>query len=177
MDTAQAKPRELSPTGSPTSAAMKHRKLRIAWSLGCGILCLLLIALWVRSYWSRDNYGFSFFGRQIIDANSMYGQLTFNWYDDGPEPKTLGLRTMSVEDFLADMERSLGRPAVVPRPHFRLLRQQPVSYLLIPHWSVVLVIAVVAGASWLPFRFSLRTLLIGMTMIAALLGFVIWAAE
>jgi hypothetical protein len=35
---------------------MKFRKLRIAWSVACGILCLLLIVLWVRSYWSSDLY-------------------------------------------------------------------------------------------------------------------------
>lgn len=33
---------------------MKHRKLRIAWSVGGGIVCLLLILLWVRSYWWAD---------------------------------------------------------------------------------------------------------------------------
>ena len=31
-------------------------KLRIAWSVGCVILCLLLIALWVKSYWRLDYY-------------------------------------------------------------------------------------------------------------------------
>jgi hypothetical protein len=43
--------------GSGCGAAdqpMKYRKLRIAWSVGCGIVCLLLIALWVRSYWWSD---------------------------------------------------------------------------------------------------------------------------
>ena len=30
---------------------MRFRKLRIAWSVGWGVACLLLIALWVRSYW------------------------------------------------------------------------------------------------------------------------------
>src|SRR5688572_586498 len=29
---------------------MKHRKLRIAFSAVCGVLCLMLIVLWVRSY-------------------------------------------------------------------------------------------------------------------------------
>jgi hypothetical protein len=33
---------------------MKYRKLRIAWSAVCGILCLLLIMLWARSYWRFD---------------------------------------------------------------------------------------------------------------------------
>ena len=32
-------------------APMRFRKLRIAWSVVCGIACVLLIALWVRSYW------------------------------------------------------------------------------------------------------------------------------
>ena len=33
---------------------MRFRKLRIAWSVACGIACVLLIVLWVRSYWSCD---------------------------------------------------------------------------------------------------------------------------
>ena len=30
--------------------AVRFRKLRIGWSVGCGIACVLLIALWARSY-------------------------------------------------------------------------------------------------------------------------------
>src|SRR4051794_7311826 len=33
---------------------MKYRKLRIAWSVTWGIAAVLLIALWVRSYWIVD---------------------------------------------------------------------------------------------------------------------------
>src|ERR1043165_4216803 len=33
---------------------MRFRKLRITWSALCGIACVLLIALWVRSYWRVD---------------------------------------------------------------------------------------------------------------------------
>ena len=29
---------------------MKYRKLRIAWSVACAVVCLLLLAFWVRSY-------------------------------------------------------------------------------------------------------------------------------
>jgi hypothetical protein len=29
---------------------MRFRKLRIAWSVFCGVTCVLLIALWVQSY-------------------------------------------------------------------------------------------------------------------------------
>ena len=33
---------------------MRFRKLRIAWSVLCGIACVLLIVLWVRSYATGD---------------------------------------------------------------------------------------------------------------------------
>src|SRR6185295_4017804 len=33
---------------------MRFRKLRIAWSATCLIACVLLIVLWVRSYWWED---------------------------------------------------------------------------------------------------------------------------
>jgi hypothetical protein len=34
---------------------MKFRKLRIAFSVTCLIACVLLIVLWVRSYWWSDD--------------------------------------------------------------------------------------------------------------------------
>ena len=33
---------------------MKFRNLRIAWSVGWGVLAVLLCVLWVRSYWRFD---------------------------------------------------------------------------------------------------------------------------
>ena len=33
---------------------MRYRKLRIAWSVACGVLAILLCVLWVRSYFVCD---------------------------------------------------------------------------------------------------------------------------
>src|SRR3954449_8237078 len=33
---------------------MRFRKLRITWSVLWGLACVLLIVLWVRSYWWKD---------------------------------------------------------------------------------------------------------------------------
>src|SRR5215207_1862396 len=33
---------------------MRFRKLRIAWSVAYSMACVLLIVLWVRSYWKLD---------------------------------------------------------------------------------------------------------------------------
>src|SRR5689334_16744202 len=37
-----------------STPSLKHRKLRIAWSLGWGTLCVLLCVLWARSYRVSD---------------------------------------------------------------------------------------------------------------------------
>ena len=37
-------------------AKMKHRKLRIAWSVAWGVVAVLLCVLWVRSYWKSDGF-------------------------------------------------------------------------------------------------------------------------
>src|SRR3954447_14313102 len=34
--------------------AMKHRKLRIAWSVLCGIVAVFVVAIWMRSYRWHD---------------------------------------------------------------------------------------------------------------------------
>jgi hypothetical protein len=37
-----------------SNAQMRFRKLRIAWSVAWGLLAVLLVVLWVRSYWHQD---------------------------------------------------------------------------------------------------------------------------
>jgi hypothetical protein len=45
----------------------------------------------------------------------------------------------------------------------------------VPHWTLALIACLLAAASWLPGRFSLRTLLIATTLVAISLGLVAWA--
>ena len=55
---------------------MRYRKLRIAWSVGCGLAAVLLIVLWVRSY---RNYGGAIW-RSATDSlcvRSAFGHLVF----------------------------------------------------------------------------------------------------
>src|SRR5262245_40774927 len=52
------------------------RGLRIAWSVWWGILCVLLVVLWVRSYWWRDEFGVLFSGdRRLALLQSHPGRL------------------------------------------------------------------------------------------------------
>ena len=60
---------------------MKFRKLRIAWSVTWGIAAVLLIALWVRSYWVYDLLEGNVWGKNfyVMDVQS---QLAFQTSDD-----------------------------------------------------------------------------------------------
>jgi len=39
----------------PKRTPMTYRKLRIAWSVACGLAAVLVCVVWVRSYQSLDN--------------------------------------------------------------------------------------------------------------------------
>jgi hypothetical protein len=123
-------------------AAMKYRKLRIAWSVGWGVLCLLLVVLWVRSYGQMDSIDSISATGQYSGLVSHHGRITFVKGYNGAN---------AFREFI----------------------------FAVPHWFVSLVFFVVAALPCIPWsnRFSLRTLLIGMTVVAVVLGSVIWAVR
>jgi hypothetical protein len=64
------------------------------------------------------------------------------------------------------LEASDARIASVPE--VRLHREE--DWVTLPYWFLVGLCAVVAAAPWLRWRFSLRTLLIAITILALALG-------
>jgi hypothetical protein len=155
-----------------TSPAMKYRKLRIAWSVGCGIICLLLIALWVRSYWWVDGFSAPLTSKYYFGAASSPGCIGFafhpvwkssdrDWHFDSV-PTERWLENVR-HDRLPNISRVWGT-----------FDFQRYSYIA-PDWFVLIVLATLAAVPWLRWRFGLRSLLIGMTLVAVLLGVVIWA--
>jgi hypothetical protein len=143
--------------------SMKYRKLRIAWSVGWGLLCLLLIALWVRSYSRADalvrertstrtetgiasNYGAIVLGRRIVPAPPR-------------PPGTIPIRW----DYLTDDARRL-------KHDFGWRANGGDIRIGFPTGLPVLLASGLAFAPWLRCRFSLRTLLIASTVVAVVLG-------
>jgi hypothetical protein len=107
---------------------------RIAWSVAWGVVSVLLVVFWVRSYLDSSDYFVVNHWR--YEADDGYIQYWFWEPRNGSEP---------------------------PDPRF------PIA---IP----VFVAATAAPISWLRLRFSLRTLLIATTLVAAALGLIVWAA-
>ena len=128
---------------------MKHRKLRIAWSVAWGALVLLLVALWVRSYWAYDR----FIGRHPngLIAYSNKGVYIFSTYP------------LLAPD--------------VNVPWWFLVRRAQGMAVCLPFSLTVAVACAVSTAPWIRWRFSLRTLLVATTLIAIGLGLAIYAAR
>ena len=124
---------------------MRFRNLRIAFSATCLIACVLLIALWVRSYSKMGFY--AFWGRNFFIRN---GNVTV---DDTWVEKNL---------------RWFGAQRV---------KTPTGTWPAIPFWLPTLFVGVLAGVPWLRYRFSLRTLLIATTLIAMVLGVIVWSVR
>ena len=152
---------------------MKYRKLRIAWSVAWGVACLLLIALWVRSQWYADHYFAS-----VTKTHLMHVQLI---------PGAIAIRITDVTRMYLRQDFTVG--ANNWRPHAIGLRESKYrsplwaafdyagGYLTLPYWFLVSITAILTAAPWIKRRpqFSLRTLLIAMTLVAVGLGLAVYA--
>jgi hypothetical protein len=138
------------------------RYLGIAFSATCGIACVLLIVLWVRSYWWWDG---------MSDKN---GLLCVS----GSGRLLLHPGFLFVEDVPQQPNRRLVGEVRIAGYYFRMWSYPrnmliPVERdMVIPHRLCTFVVATLAVSPWFPWssRFSLRTLLIAIAM-----GFIMWA--
>ena len=146
---------------------MKLRKLRIAWSVFCGLACVLLIVLWVRSYWWTDSI-WRYTPTSGTRIDSLYGKIII-------KVASVAGAVPAVEVDANSYKNSLPTETAFIRMKFYvgfLRRPEPNGFdLFIPYWSPVSAFATVGTLSWIPWRFSLRTLLIATTLTAAVLGF------
>ena len=157
------------------------RSLRVAWSVWWGIVCFLFVVLWVRSYWWEDSCSVSFDGRRAYGVWSIAGELrystpgTFQPY--GPSWNTY------VEPVNEILQRERRPPSIWSAFGFGVFKSPtgPPSItsrnsrttITVPHWFPVMILAVLSAAPWFPWKFSLRTLLIAITLIAVVLGLVV----
>jgi hypothetical protein len=154
---------------------MRFRKLRIAWSMAWGLACVLLIAMWVRSYWWADEVRYR---PATIDGLRV-------WSDEG------ALRIERFPNLLTHMGQTL--PFGWSRKKFWNAHFEGFSDIdtvgrwrkvfrgfssaryihLLPYWAVVFSTVACAGLPWLRWRFTLRTLLIATTLVAVGLGLIV----
>lgn len=154
---------------------MRFKKTRIAFSVICGILCLLIIALWIRSQSTADAIQIrvnSTWGTQI---GSVFGCVDLSISDTFYLQRiwVIGTHPYSNTDIPPDLSTLWGRFAVSNHTN---------NYgLMFPCWFLVLLTGIFAGAIYpwrhVHWRFSLRALLICVTCISLILGLIIFFSK
>jgi hypothetical protein len=166
-------------SGCELEARMSFRYLRIAFSATCLIACVLLIVLWVRSYWRVDQLWY-YKSTTMRGVNSKQGVITA-YYSRTQLPPSYGesywkYGTEVVSEFinLADDSR-----VKIPRPNpFRWDNRLPNTFgVQFPFWLAIAIVAVFGSIPWLSWHFSIRTLLIAMTLVAVVLGAIVYATR
>jgi hypothetical protein len=126
---------------------MRFRKLRIAWSVFWGLAAVLLIVLWVRSYWWHDNI-FYHGSTETIGTESAWGTITLfrnNW--SGRDRPGIGW-TLSHDAWV------FGDSPELATTGFHWLSEPTFFGIWLPHWFVTLVVIVLATVVWLPWSFA-----------------------
>lgn len=163
-------------TEAPPLARPWRRRLRVAWTVFFGVLTVALSVLWVRSYWWSDAI-FDHCTAISATFTSEAGECQFvvggnRTTRRGIEVNQLqlrdkrGIRTLS---FNSEWHGLIGFDAY--------WHNSTEWGLFFPHWILGAVTASIAAFPWLPFRFSLRTMLIATTLIAVVLGLIMWSTK
>lgn len=141
------------------------RRLRIVWTAFFGVLCVLLVALWVRSYSEFYFVRWNLLSIATVTNWSVNGRIhTLYWSGATPGSWVVG----NVED-------NLGLLTSLNLPSFTFYHLANGGEFAIPHGVVVLAFVASAVTPWLPWKFSLRTLLIVTTLTAVVLGLMVWS--
>jgi hypothetical protein len=151
-------------------ASMKYRKLRIAWSVVWGILCLLLVVLWVRSYWWVEALYLPVPRYRAVGVGIIPGSLAFDIALSETPWRTVHI---PADDWLDERDPPSSR-------FWGFFEVQAKTAVVVPFWFLLVTIASVGTIPWLrqlPYQFSLRTLLIAMTLVAVALGAIVYAVR
>jgi hypothetical protein len=153
------------------------RKVRIAFLALCGIVCVLLIVLWVHSYWCRDVIFAQHPAWGSISVVSLQSKVSWIVGRQRPTRRKphFEMRSIPIALAIAEME---GMEPALPEGRsassFTIERWRDSFGMVLPYWFLILSVVVLAAIPWLPLskRFSLRTLLIAITIVAVVLGIV-----
>jgi hypothetical protein len=146
---------------------MKSRKLRISWSVFCGLVCVLLIALWARSLRTCDLlYMRHADGWKKSTFRSSHGTMSYEYAKDDVAGTPDGWHYIGID--------GCGPPVQTFAFNFSPAWER----IRIPNWLPLIFCTAAGIGPWLQFkRFALRTLLIAMTLIAVGLGIIAYATR
>jgi hypothetical protein len=145
---------------------MRFRNMRIAWSVAWGVLAALVVVLWVRSYFAGDAIRHDRKSRVYVVSSSGGVVAIVRNIDSF---RNIG------EDNAAVAKRSVNY--IMRRTHSAMgidgHTDGLIAGIVVSHWVLVLASFIAAALPWLvrgDLRFSLRTLLIVVALVAVALA-------
>src|ERR1700704_4674786 len=117
---------------------MRFRKLRIAWSVGCAIACVLLVVLWVRSYEWLDGFTVPVSASSAVEAGTLPGVIAVG-VRHVPEKFRIEHRLVAEWRTMHSGPSQLWGGTMLTRS---------TSAIYIPCWPLVLVSVILAGIPW-----------------------------
>jgi hypothetical protein len=162
---------------------MKYRKLRIAWSVMWGVVAVLLVAIWLDSYLACRYIDTRYYRLQMMAATlrgSLGLDINTNQTSSGPGtgPKTYW-RFESFPSKKRDYGLVTDKLRVYSFLGIRWVSVTNYYEMDLPFWLPTMAVVVALSAPWIRWskRFSLRTLLIVTTLVAVLLGLIVYLAR
>jgi len=134
---------------------------------------VLLCVLWVRSYWYEESFvcppnrTFAVTDGKIVVATITPGT---NWLGFTPRQISPGYHWGPARAFPLFSDSQLSRWTLSTVSEFDLLGTHVVGIRI---YAMLVAAAAIGATSWLPYRFTLRTLLIATTLIAIVLGLIV----
>jgi hypothetical protein len=156
---------------------MKYRKLRIAFSSLCAVICAMLIALWVQSY----------FGHAVITRRLTTRTVTVR--TDHGELGIWSVTPSMGEIMLLDDYWNVRRLPLTAPDISQLLRSETeveffglryadlvplANVLFIPFWLLLLPVAAAGAAPWINWRFGWRRAFSTVCVLATVLLIAFW---
>ena len=155
---------------------LRFRKLQIAWSLACGIVCLLLIVFWVRSHYWVEQVFVPVTRSSFVSVGSMPNRFGVGLTHQSPNG-TLSTLSMPTMEWLAAMYEETSTPQTDAFWSDAMTFSISADGMIMPYWFGVLLSAAFGTAPRLRWRFSLRTLIIATTLVAVVLGLAVYASK
>jgi len=160
-----------------TSAKRRFRELRIAWSVGWGVACVLLIALWVRSQKWQDAIVGNLTNRCSFGVVSAKGRVrVVGIWHSHPSVEPLFRQSEDISMYrLTTWLRDY--PFWKFGIHTKRENAAVLRSLTLPYWTYIVLSIGIDVAPWNKWhrRFSLLTLLIASTLVAVGLGVAVYA--
>ena len=153
-------------------ATMPWIPWRISWSAACVVAAIAIIANWIEMNNDSWRARLQVTNSTVLSLEAYRGRAALvirNWPRSGPEPASV-LRQLNRGP---NAEQKTGIPL-----GFAFLGRSFGSgvAVVVPYWFLELLAVAAAAAPWLrpPKRFSLHTLLIATTLVAVVLGLIVW---